>query len=183
MRSLVVTEFVSLDGVMQAPGGEEGYAHTGWVEPYFDEELGGYRLAEQLGAEVLLLGRVTYESFYGAWPAREGEMAEKINSMTKKVVSASLASSDWTDTEVIALDDVRALKEQDGGPILVVGSRMLVHALLAAGLVDELHLQVFPVVLGSGFKAYPDSPDRLDLELASSKATSTGVLLQEYRVR
>lgn len=185
MRKLIVTEFVSLDGVMEAPGGEPGYAHSGWVAEFFDDELGAYKEQEQLGADILLLGRRTYESFYGAWPQREGAFAEKINAMPKYVASTTLGSSDWHDTTVIASDVagvVAGLKAQDGGPILVAGSRTLVHHLLAAGLVDELNLQVFPVLLGSGARLYPDTPDRTTLVLASSEATGNGVLLQTYRV-
>jgi dihydrofolate reductase len=184
VRKLIVTEFVSLDGVMEAPGGEPGYPHSGWVAPFFDDELGAYKLAEQLAADVLLLGRVTYESFYGAWPQRDGAMAEKINTMRKYVASSTLGSSDWHDTTVIAADvaaAVAALKAQDGGPILVAGSRTLAQSLLAGGLVDELNLQVFPLLLGSGARLFPDSPDKLELELASSRALATGVLLQTYR--
>ena len=186
MRKLIVTEFVSLDGVMEAPGGEAGYAHSGWVAEFFSDELGAYKEQEQLAADILLLGRRTYESFYGAWPQREGTFAEKINTMPKYVASTTLGSSDWHDTTVIADDvagAVAGLKEQDGGPIIVAGSRTLVHGLLAEGLVDELNLQVFPVLLGSGARVYPDSPDRTTLELASSQATANGVLLQTYRVR
>src|SRR6476619_4245323 len=111
MRTLTVTEFVSLDGVMEAPGGEPGYAHSGWVGPYFDPAIGAFKQEEQLAADILLLGKKTYESFYGAWPERDGEMADKINSMTKYVVSSTLGASDWTDTHVISYDEVRALKE------------------------------------------------------------------------
>ena len=182
MRTLTITEFVSLDGVMEAPGGEPGYAHAGWVGPYFDEKVGAFKLAEQLAADVLLLGRKTYDSFYGAWPARDGEMADKINGMTKYVVSSTLGSSDWTDTHVISYDEVRALKEGGEGAILVAGSKSLVHALLRDGLVDAIHLQVFPVVLGSGIRVYPEQPARVDLELVSSETSGTGVLLQKYRV-
>ena len=186
MRSLIVTEFVSLDGVMEAPGGEPGYAHSGWVAGFFSPELGAYKQDEQLGSDVMLLGRTTYESFYGAWPHREGAMAEKINTMRKLVVSSTLGSSDWTDTTVVGEgweDAVREVKAEDGpGPILVAGSRSLVHGLLAAGLVDELHLQVFPTILGSGARLYPEGPDRLDLSLVSSAPTESGVTLQEYRV-
>jgi dihydrofolate reductase len=182
MRTLTVTTFVSLDGVMEAPGGEPGYPHAGWVGPYFDAQLGAYKLAEQLAAEVLLLGKRTYDSFAAAWPTRDDEMADKINGMTKHVVSGTLGSSDWHDTHVIGYDDVRGLKEQEGGPVLVAGSRSLVHALLRDGLVDELHLQVFPVVLGSGLRVYPEQPERVDLELRRTETTGNGVLLQEYRV-
>ncbi len=186
MRRLIVTEFVSLDGVMEAPGGEPGYAHTGWVADLFSDELGQYKLAEQLAADTLLIGRVTYESFYGAWPERDGPMADKINTMDKVVVSSTLGSSEWTNTTVIdgdAMAHVAALKAGDGGPILVVGSRTLAQALLAAGLVDELHLQVFPLVLGSGRRLYGESPDKIALELVESLPCSNGVLLQTYRPR
>jgi dihydrofolate reductase len=185
MRKLIVTEFVSLDGVMEAPGGEPGYAHTGWVGRRFTPELGDYKLAEQLAADVLLLGRKTYESFFGAWPHREGEMADKINTMSKVVASSTLDSSDWPNTTVIDPDvpaAVADLKQGDGGPILVAGSRTLVHSLLEAGLVDQLNLQVFPLVLGSGARLYPDTAEPLELELASSQALANGVLLQSYRL-
>jgi dihydrofolate reductase len=184
MRKLIVTEFVSLDGVMEAPGGEPGYAHAGWVGPYFSDELEAYKLEEQLAADILLLGRKTYESFYGAWPKRGGAMAEKINTMTKYVASTTLGSSDWHDTTVIASDvcgAVAELKASDGGPILVAGSRTLVHSLLDAGLVDELNLQVFPVILGSGIRVYPESADKTELELVASQALPGGVLAQTYR--
>lgn len=184
MRKLIVTELVSLDGVMEAPGGEPGYPHSGWVSPRYTDELGAYKLEEQLAADVLLLGRVTYESFYGAWPQREGPMAEKINTMTKVVASTTLGSSEWHDTTVLASDvlgAVAALKEQDGGPILVAGSRTLVASLLAAGLVDELNLQVFPLILGSGARVFPESAELTPLELLSSRALPGGVLLQTYR--
>jgi dihydrofolate reductase len=185
MRPLIVTTFVSLDGVMEAPGGEPGYAHTGWVGRLFTPELGDYKLQEQLAADVLLLGRVTYESFYGAWPERDGPMADKINTMTKVVASTTLGSSPWHDTTVVGEDvlgAVAALKQQDGGPVLVVGSATLVASLLAAGLVDELHLQVFPLVLGSGRRLFPDSPDALPLRLLSSTPLDNGVVLQSYAV-
>ena len=185
MRKLIVTEFVSLDGIMEAPGGEPGYAHSGWVADFFDDELGAYKQEEQLAADVLLLGRVTYESFYGAWPQREGAFAEKINTMRKYVASTTLASSEWHDTTVIASDvpgAVAGLKEEDGGPILVAGSRTLVQFLLAEGLVDELNLQVFPLLLGSGARLYPDTPEKTTMELLTSMALGSGVLLQSYRV-
>jgi dihydrofolate reductase len=185
MRKLIVTEFISLDGVMQSPGGEAGYAHAGWVGPLFTDELGAYKEEEQLGADILLLGRVTYESFHGAWPGREGAMADKINTMTKYVASTTLESSDWTDTTIIGGDvmaRVAELKATDGGPIIVAGSRTLVGGLLAAGLVDELNLQVFPLILGSGARLYPETEDLTALELASSRALENGVLLQSYRV-
>lgn len=183
MRKLIVTEFVSLDGVMEAPGGEPGYPHTGWVADLHSEELYGYKLAEQLAVQTLLLGRTTFESFRSSWPEREGEMAEKINTMEKVVVSTTLGDPAWDNTTVArSLDDVAALRAGDGGDILVCGSRTLAQALLGAGLVDQLSLQIFPLVLGSGFRLYPDSPDKLALDLESSEYTSNGVLLNEYIV-
>jgi dihydrofolate reductase len=185
MRELIVTEFVSLDGVMEAPGGEAGYPHAGWVGRYFSDELGAYKYEEQAAADVLLLGRRTYESFYGAWPGRDDAMADKINGMRKLVASTTLGSSDWHDTTVIASgleEAIRAVKAEDGGPILVAGSRSVVHALLRAGLVDELHLQVFPLVLGSGSRVFPETDEPLRLRLASSRPVANGVVLQSYRV-
>jgi dihydrofolate reductase len=185
MRNLIVTEFVSLDGVMEAPGGEAGYPHAGWVMPLFSDELGAYKEEEQLGAGVLVLGRKTYEGFVGAWPKREGTMAEKINTMPKLVASTTLGSSDWHDTTVVASDlegAVGALKQQDGDPILVAGSRSVVHALLDAGLVDQINLQVFPLLLGSGMSVFPRRTEPMPLELISSRALQSGVTLESYRV-
>lgn len=184
MRELIVTEFVSLDGIVEAPGGEPGFAHSGWVGPHFSDALGEYKLTEQLAADVLLLGRITYESFRGAWPGREGPMAEKINTMRKVVVSTTLADSDWNGTTVTAdaIVAVTALKAEEGGPILVAGSRTLVHTLLGAGLVDQLNLQVMPVVLGSGARIYPETESTISLRLDASTALENGVLLQSYRL-
>ena len=183
MRRLVITEFISLDGVTQAPGGEPGYSHAGWVAPFFSAELGVYKEEEQSAAEILLLGRTTYESFVGAWPQRDGAMAEKINTMRKIVASTTLESSDWHDTSVVSADldgSVRVLKQEGGGPILVAGSRSVVHALLAADLVDQIHLQGFPLILGSGIRLFPETPQPKKLELVSSRAIEHGVVLQSY---
>ncbi len=183
MRKLIVTEFVSLDGVMEAPGGEPGYAHSGWVAKSFSDELGAYKGAEQLATDTLLLGRKTYESFAGAWPEREGPMADKLNTMEKVVVSTTLSDPEWPCTTVIPAptpEAIGALKAQDGAPIIVAGSRTLVHSLLADGLVDELHLQVFPVILGSGARLYPDAPDAKPLTLVESIPMPHGVFAQTF---
>lgn len=183
MRTLIVTEFVSLDGVMEAPGGEPGYAHTGWVADFFNDDLGTYKQEEQLTADILLLGRTTYESFYDAWPSRDGAMADKINTMPKYVASTTLQSLEWETASLLELPvttSVADLKRGDGGPILIAGSRTLAQTLLDAGLVDEVHLQVFPLILGSGARLYPESPKATALTLASSTALSTGVLLLTY---
>jgi dihydrofolate reductase len=185
VKKLVVSEFVSIDGVMEAPGGEEGYPHTNWV----GEHKGGndhfaYKLAEIREAESHLLGRVTYDSFAGAWPQRTGDYAEKINAMPKYVVSTTLKNPEWNNSSVIG-GDVRSgiarLKQGEGGPILVAGSRKLVHWLTANDLVDEFRLMIFPVVLGSCFRMFPESERKLSLSLADSKAFKSGVVLQIYR--
>ena len=185
MRKLIVTEFISLDGVMEAPGGEPGYAHSGWVADFFSPELGQYKFQEQFAAETLLLGRKTYESFYGAWPERDDPMADKINAMQKFVASTTLGSSAWTDTTVWASgvsDEVAKLKAGDGGPILLAGSRTLAQSLLADGLVDQINLQVFPLLLGSGLRFYPERPEKTRLELIESQSMPNGVLAQSYRI-
>ena len=184
VRKLILTEFVSLDGVMEAPGGEPGYAHSGWVGALFNDELGAYKLEEQLAADVLLLGRRTYESFYGAWPAREGPMADKINEMEKAVVSNTLTASAWTNTTIICGDlhaAIAELKAGSGGPILVPGSRMLAQWLLTNELVDELHLQVFSLMLGSGQRFFPESPNKRAFTLVDSAALPGGIQAHTYR--
>jgi dihydrofolate reductase len=183
MRQLIVTEFVTLDGRMEAPGGEPTHAHSGWVGDFGVPELFEFKLQETLEAESLLLGRVTYESFLGAWPEREGEFADKMNAMPKHVVSTTLRDPEWNAT-VLEGDvpaAVAALKQQDGGPILVAGSCTLVHTLLNEGLVDELRLMVFPVTIGSGLSVFPETADRAAYSLVDLVRYSSGVLLQIYR--
>src|SRR6266540_2817766 len=138
VRKLIVSEFVSLDGVMEAPGGEAGYPHSGWVGDFMGPEQLQYKLNEVLEGESLLIGRVTYEAFAAAWP------------------------------------------EQDGEPILVAGSRTLVHALIEAGLVDEFRFMVFPVILGSGRRVYPETPNKTVLELTDSETFPSGVTVLTY---
>ncbi|MGZ4589829.1 MAG: dihydrofolate reductase family protein [Actinomycetes bacterium] len=184
MRKLIVTEFVSLDGVMEAPGGEPGYAHSGWVGPFFSDELGAYKQDELLATDLLLMGRRTYEGFYGAWPYREGPFADKINTMPKYVASTTLRTVEWQNARLLdtpVADSVAGLKQQDGGPIMVGGSRTLVHTLLKAGLVDQLNLQVFPLLLGSGMRLYPETSGTTALRLLSSEALPSGVMLQAYQ--
>jgi dihydrofolate reductase len=183
VRKLIVSEFVSIDGVMEAPGGEEGYVHTGWVFDHFGPEQEQYKLQEVLDAESQLLGRRTYEGFAAAWPGRGGEFADKMNGMPKHVASTTLHGElDWNATalEGDAVEAVRELKRGDGGPILVAGSRTLVQALLPAGLVDELRLMVFPVILGSGARLYPESPEKLSLQLADTVTFRSGVTVLTY---
>ncbi len=186
MGKLVVTEFVSVDGVFEDPGGAEDYEHGGWTFEYDRGEDGDkFKLDEVMEAEVQLLGRVTYEGFAAAWPSREGEFADKLNNDPKYVVSTTLEDPEWPNTTVISGDvaeEISKLREQTGGVILVAGSGSLVAALLGADLVDELRLMVFPTLLGRGKRLFPEGIDRLKLELAEARTVgSDGVQIQVYR--
>jgi dihydrofolate reductase len=184
MRQLIVTEFVTLDGVMEAPGGEPGHPHSGWVSDFMGEEQMRFKLQEVLDAESHLLGRVTYESFAGAWPQREGTFAEKMNAMPKHVVTSTLDQLDWNNSTALKGEvetEVAKLKQGEGGPILVAGSKTLVHSLIGTDLIDELHLMVFPVVLGSGFRVFPESPEKTTLKLTDTEIFPTGVQVNSYR--
>jgi dihydrofolate reductase len=182
---LVVTEFVSLDGVMEAPGGEAGYVHSGWVGDFHEPGSLDFKLQETRDAEALLLGRVTYEGFAGAWPERDGEFADKMNAMPKYVVSATLTDPGWNNTTVLdgdPMDAVAELRGREGGTLLVAGSRTLVHALHDEGLVDEYVLMTFPTVLGSGRRVFPDDIEtRRDLELVDAKPLESGTVILTYR--
>lgn len=185
MRKLIVSEFVTLDGVMEAPGGEEGHPHGGWVFDYHSPEQERYKLDETLEAEALLLGRVTYEGFAAAWPERGGEFADKMNNMPKHVASTTLDSLEWSGSTLLGGDVPEAvanLKELDGGPILVAGSCTLVQSLLGAGLIDELRLMIFPVVLGSGKRLFPESEHKLPLKLTDAQQFATGVIVNTYEL-
>lgn len=184
MGRIVVTEFVSLDGVMEAPGGEPGHPHTGWVFRFQDEAQVQHMFEGVRGSDALLLGRVTYESFAEAWPNYEGEFADQMNAMPKFVASTTLTSLDWNNSSLLEGDvpaAVAALKETIPGDILVNGSRTLVSMLHRHNLVDEYRLVVFPIVLGSGARLFPDSPDALRLSLTSVHQLSNGVVELRYR--
>jgi dihydrofolate reductase len=186
MGSLVVTEFVSVDGVFEDPGGAEGYEHGGWTFEYDRGDEGNkFKLDELLEAEVQLLGRVTYEGFAAAWPSREDAFAEKLNNDPKYVVSSTLTEPAWRNTTVISgnvAEEIFRLKEQTVGVILVAGSGTLVGTLLGADLVDELRLMVFPTVLGRGKRLFPDGIDRLKLKLADTRPIGPdGVQIQIYQ--
>jgi len=184
MRTLVVSEFVTLDGVMEAPGGEPTHPFTGWVMDYEDEEQIAYKFNEVLDAETLLIGRVTYESFAGAWPNYEGEFADRMNSMAKVVVSSTLKDPEWNNTTVLdggVVPGVTALKEQAGGPILVNGSHTLVHTLLDNDLVDELRLTVFPVTIGAGLRVFPDTLKKSPWKAVDSLTFPSQVRVDTYQ--
>jgi dihydrofolate reductase len=185
MGKLVVTEFVSIDGVFEDPGGAEEYEHGGWTFEYDRGDDGNrFKLDELTDAEVQLLGRVTYEGFAAAWPSREGEFADKINNGAKYVVSTTLKDPEWQNTTVISDDvaeQIAALKERTSGSILVAGSGTLVGTLLKADLVDELRLMVFPTVLGRGRRLFPEGTDRRKLKLVEARQVgSDGVQVQVY---
>jgi dihydrofolate reductase len=184
MSKLIVTEFVTLDGVMEAPGGEPTHPHSGWVFDFMSPEQEQYKLDEVLAAESHLLGRVTYESFAGAWPQRKGEFADKLNTMPKYVVSSTLADPlEWNNSTLIRGDvaaEVGKLKQRDGGPILVAGSATLVHALVEHDLVDELRLMVFPVLIGGGKRPFPESRQQKSFRPTGTQAFGSGVAVHTY---
>jgi dihydrofolate reductase len=184
MGKLVVTEFLSLDGVMQAPGGED-FKYPGWTFEFDRGEDGNqFKLDETLETDALLVGRITYESFAGAWPTREGPFADKFNSMPKYVVSSTLADPEWHNTTVLAgdaVDEAKQLKERIDGIVQVPGSLGLVQALIEADVVDELHLMVFPVVLGTGRRLFGETSEKSDWRLLEAKPVGPdGVLVLVY---
>jgi dihydrofolate reductase len=184
MTKIIVSEFVTLDGVMEAPGGEPGHPHSGWVFDFISDEQLQYKLDEVLEAESLLIGRVTYESFAGAWPERSGEFADKMNAMPKHVVSTTLKDPEWHNTTVIGSDVVREiarLKQRDAGPILVQGSLMLVHTLMEHNLADEYRIMIFPVLLGSGRRLFPESRTKTMLQLVDTRTFGSGVVVHTYQ--
>jgi dihydrofolate reductase len=191
MRNLIVAEFVSLDGVMQAPGGAEedmdgGFAHGGWTMPYWHDDMGATLLEEINQADTLLLGRKTWQTHAGAFePApADDPFAKLLNSLKKYVVSTTLKSADaWRNSTIISEnveDEVRKLKEQPGKDIYVDGSSVLVHTLAQADLVDEYSLLVFPIVLGSGKRVFPDG-FYSGLKLIETKPFPSGVVLMRYQ--
>ena len=184
MGRIVVTEFISLDGVMEDPGGAEDFKYGGWSFEFARGDEGDkFKLDEALGSEALLLGRVTYEGFAAAWPSREGDFADKFNSMPKYVVSSTLDDAEWNNSTVIKGDvpgQVAKLKDEIDGDIVVHGSARLVQTLLEHDLVDELRLMVFPVVLGSGRRIFGETSDKKPLRLVDSKVVGDGVAILVY---
>jgi dihydrofolate reductase len=178
---IVVTEFVSLDGVMEAPGGGEDFKHAGWT---FEIERGDegdkFKLDETLSSEAQLLGRKTYEGFAAAWPSRTDEVgfADKFNSMPKYVVSSTLENPEWNNTTVLKgdpVEEVSKLRQRPGGDIVVHGSAQLVQTLLEHDLVDELRLMIYPVVLGTGKRLFGETSDKKRLRLTDSKTVGDGI--------
>lgn len=185
MGRIVVTEFVSLDGVVEAPGGGETFKHAGWS---FNISRGAegdqFKLDETLSSAALLLGRVTYEGFAAAWPSRTNEFADKLNSMPKYVVSSTLKRADWNNSTVLKGDvvpEVSKLKQRLDGDIVVHGSPRLVQTLLDHDLVDEVRLMVFPIILGSGKRLFGDLTDKKRLQLMDARAVGDGVVILTYK--
>jgi dihydrofolate reductase len=182
---VVVTEFVTLDGVMEDPGGAEDFEHGGWSFKFDRGDDGdGFKLEEVMRADAHLLGRVTYEGFAAAWPSRSGEFADKINGMRKYVVSTTMDTAEWDNSTVIKGDlaeEVSKLKRELEGDILVAGSATLVQALVERDLVDEYRLMVFPVVLGAGRRLFTEGSAGAVLKLVDSKPVGPdGVIVLTY---
>jgi dihydrofolate reductase len=184
MGRIVVTEFISLDGVIEAPGGGEGYKHDGWsFEIDRGDEGNRFKLDETIESDALLLGRVTYEGFAAAWPSRTDDFADKFNGMPKYVVSSTLADPEWNNTTVLdgdVVEQVSRLREGPDATIVVHGSAQLVQTLVEHGLVDELRLMLFPVVLGSGKRLFGETSDKTALKLTSSRTVGDGVAILVY---
>ena len=189
MRKLIVNTFVSLDGVMQAPGGPEedpsdGFEHGGWSFDYWDEQM-GESMGEFMGKPFdLVLGRKTYEIFAAHWPHSQEDGAAELNGATKHVASTTLSQLDWENSHLIEGDVVaglRALKEQDGPELQVHGSATLLQTLIGAGVVDEFRVWVFPLVLGKGKRLFGDGTVPEGLELVDARVSSTGVIMTTYR--
>ena len=181
MSRIVVSQFVTLDGVFEDPGGSEGIDRGGWAFRYERGEEGDrFKLDEVMAADGLLLGRVTYEGFAAAWPSRTDELgfADKFNSMPKCVVSSTLTDPEWNNTRVVTLDEIPELE----GELLVNGSGQLVEALLERGLVDELRLMVFPTVLGNGRRLFGETPAEVPFRLVKSQPVGEdGVTILVYQ--
>lgn len=177
----MVTEFVTLDGVVEDPGGGDDLDRGGWAFDYDRGDLGNqFKFDELLEAEVQLLGRATYEGFAESWPSREGRFADRMNTMPKFVVSRTLEDARWQNTTVLrgdVVDEVRELKRRVGGVILVAGSAQLVRTLIGNDLVDELRLMVFPVVLGSGARLFGETRSAKSFRLVESKRASDCLIL------
>ena len=183
MGRIVVSEFVSLDGVMEDPGGAEDFQYGGWTFEFDRGEGDEFKIEEARETDALLLGRKTYEGFAAAWPSREGEFADKFNSMPKYVVSSTLKEPGWNNSTVLdgdAAEEAAKLRAATQGNVVVHGSAQLVQALLEHDLVDELRLMVFPVVLGSGKRLFAATSEKKPMRLRSAKPVGDGITILTY---
>jgi len=188
MGKIVVSENVTLDGVVQDPTGEEGFRHGGWFAQVGSSDREGFykaALDEALGAEAFLLGRLSYEFLATRWPSRTGELADRLNSMPKYVVSSTLEDPGWNNTTVIggdAVTEVLKLKQELAGEIVVAASRQLVRTLMEHDLVDELRLMVYPFVLGDGERLFGETSDKKSMRLIDTRAVGDGLAFLTYEL-
>lgn len=184
MRKIIVTEFITLDGVVEAPGGSEtAHPHAGWQMNYGDPAIGKYKANELVAVDGLLLGRHTYEQFASYWPTQKGgDFADRINSLPKYIVSRRLEATQWNNCYLLrdVESDVRELKETEGGDILVYGSATLVRSLLQENLVDELHLLLYPLAIGGGQRIFDEQRQVNRFQLKQSHVFTNGIVLLEY---
>jgi len=185
MRKLIVTEYVTADGVMEDPGGADKSGHGGWSRPFFNEEAGKYKFDEIFSVDALLLGRQTYEGFAKAWPNYKDEagFADRMNGLPKYVVSTTMKTAEWNNSHILkgnVVEEVNRLKQAAGLPILVAGSAELVHTLRQHNLVDEYRLMVHPIVVGGGKRLFHDGAGATTLKLVDSKTFSTGIIVLTY---
>ena len=185
MGKIVVSENVSLDGVVQDPAGDEGFSRGGWVGLIKERpELNKLALDEALGTEALLLGRRTYEWLAARWPSRSGELADRLNSLPKYVVSSTLERPDWSNSTVLkgdVLSEVSKLKRELEGEVIVPASFQLVHTLIEHDLVDELRLKIFPVVLGAGARLFRETSDKKNLRLVDTQTMEGDIVFVTYQ--
>ncbi len=186
MRKIIVLEYVTLDGVMQDPGGAETFEHGGWTTPYWHEEIGKFQLDRLFASDALLLGRVTYQGFAAAWPSMTDDVgfAERMNGLPKYVVSTTLSEVAWNNARLMkgnVAEEVSRLKREVGQDILIYGSGELVQTLMHHDLIDEYRLLVYPVVLGSGKRLFRDGSDKKVLRLVETKTFSSGVVVLSYQ--
>ncbi len=184
MRKVIVSEFVSLDGIMEDPGGAENYKHGGWTMPYWNEESAKFKTEELFASDALLLGRVTYQGFAKAWPSvtDEAGFADRMNGLPKYVASTTLRELEWNNSRLLQGDvaaEIARLKQQPGQDILVAGSATLVDTLQRHDLVDEYRLLIYPIVLGEGKRLFRAGSDQ-KLNLVESKAFRSGVVALTY---
>ena len=184
MGRIVVTEYISVDGVVEAPSGTESFARVGWTDAFSRGPEGDkFKFDETMNSDALLLGRVTYDGFAAVWPHFEGEFADKFNTMPKYVVSRTLTNPEWNNTTVLSGDvvaEVKKLKERYRGDIVVHGSPQLAQTLIENDLVDALHLQVYPVIVGAGKRLFGDTSATRKLRLTSAKTVGGGVHILIY---
>ena len=186
MRKLIVSEFLSLDGVMEAPGPSHDFKYAGWTMPFWNEKIATFKRDELFAGDALLLGRKTYEGFAAAWPGIKDAQgfADRMNGLPKYVVSSTLNRAEWNNSEIIARDltsAVRAIKAQSGMDLLLFGSGRLAGALLQQGLVDELRFLIYPVVLGSGQRFFEQAP-HASLKTIETRDMERGVTLMRYAI-